>query len=82
MRSSGPRAHTHLFQTAENTARCRIDKLQKLQIEAKTANIQLEEELAKAWPCLFLMDEGRGGGCNLDIEAAMVQVVAAGRLLQ
>ena len=25
------------------------------------------------------MDEGRGGGCSFDIEAAMAQVVAAGR---
>ena len=52
----------------------------KLQIERqKTAKLQLEEELAKAWACLSLMDEGRGGGCSLDIEAAMAQVVAAGR---
>ena len=63
-------------QKAANTAECRADKLQKLQIEAKTAKLQLEEELAKAWACLSLMDEGRGGGCSLDIEAAMAQVVA------
>ena len=25
------------------------------------------------------MDEGRGGGCSFDIEAAMAQVVTAGR---
>ena len=64
---------------AANTAECRADKLQKLQIEAKTAKFQLEEELAKARACLSLVDAGRGGGCSLDIEAAMAQVVAAGR---
>ena len=61
---------------AANTAECRADKLQELQIEANTAKLQLEEEFAKAWACLSLMDEGRGGGCSLDIEAAMAQVVA------
>ena len=31
---------------AASTADCRADKLQKLQIEAKTAKLQLEKELA------------------------------------
>ena len=33
-------------QKAASTAECRADKLQKLQIEAKTAKLQLEKELA------------------------------------
>ena len=64
-------------QKAKNSARSRADKLQKLQIETKTAELQLEEELTKALVCMPLMDVG--GGCSLGIDAAMAQVVAARR---
>ena len=63
---------------AENSARARADKLQKLQIEAKTVKLQLEDELAKALACLSLMDAGCGAGvgCSLDIEAAHIGLLA------